>query len=115
MSTVSRSAALSAAQLLGTVGTAATALTTAFSVIGDGADVMSVKSKAWLHDTRTREAAERPQRELLIANEVTINCAQRITETKKILNRDPDLLAEYTALLPQIMASIKSANAPEQA
>lgn len=112
MSTITRSATVSSAQLFATVGAAATALTTGFTVIGDAADVLGVKSKDWLDDTRMRSQAMRIERMDAIVHDVALTIAQRKVEVKKILDRESDLREAYLAAQAVVLAAINTPSTP---
>lgn len=103
---VTRNASLSASQIFGAIGAAATAVTTTCNTIGNAADVLSVKSKDWLHDTRLLSAATRVERTDSIVHDVSLRIAKRKAEVKKILDRDNDLRAAYLAAQEAVLEAI---------
>lgn len=106
MATVSRSAAVSASQLLGVISTAASTVTTACNVLGNAADVLNVKSQDWLDETRERTNAMRIDRTERIIDEVSFSISNRIVEREVMLDRNPKLKAAYDATVLKVTAAL---------
>lgn len=113
MSTVSRSSSQSFAAVMSAVSAAASSVTTGFEVVGDVSGVARVKSSDWLMDARIKSAAARAQKNVLIANETTIDMAKQLNETQKELDKDPTLKLLYDKLAPSIEAAIAQVTAPQ--
>lgn len=109
MSNVTRAAGSNVAALFNTVGTAAIAATTAISVIGDAASVLSIKSNAWLLEAKLREAAQSVNRESFIVDEVALEMAQRLHDMHTKLAKNDVLKESYVLQRPAVQAAIDKA------
>lgn len=104
MTAVTRSASVSITQLLGTVGTAANALTTTFSAINHAADVIAATSEDWSVRTREKIAHDRINMSEEIRDEAAIKLAQRVVDREAMLAKSPELKAAYEKAL-EVFAS----------
>lgn len=94
-----RAASVSISQLLGTVGTAATAITTTFNAINHASDVLAAVSEDWSIRNRERIAHERIGMSASIRDDAAIKLAQRMYDRDVMLKKSPDLKAYYDQAL----------------
>jgi hypothetical protein len=106
MATVSRSASISATQLLGVISTTASTLTTIVGVVGNAADVLNDKSMDWLAESRKRTILNAQDRDARLLDETAISISQRIIERNSMLERNADLKAVYLTTLAKLEASL---------
>lgn len=104
--TAYRNATGSVGSIFAAVGSAATAVTVGFDVIGDSASVLNIKSKSWVQETRERDAALALDRKSKIIDDVVLSIGQRIKQRNQQLARDPELKAIYEQLLPQVSDAV---------
>ena len=99
MSTVSKSAAISATQLFSTITTTANAISTGVSAVGNLFDELNLRSSHRLAGVRTQLEHDRITQSTLIRKEAAINLARSIHETEKALTNEPELKAAYEKAL----------------
>lgn len=99
MTHVTHSASVSIGQLFGTIGSAASAITTSFSAINHAADVLAATSENWSAQTRERIAHERVTMSAQIRMDSAMRLGQRIKDRDSVLAKDPDLLRYYNEAL----------------
>ena len=114
MSTVTRSASLSATQLFGTIGTAANALTTTFNAIGAAADVLSTHANAWSARTREEVALASMNQSELARSNAALHLATRVRETDAILAKDPTLKTYYETALRKYAEKLDGEQQPTE-
>ena len=99
MAAVIRSVAVSVTELLGTVGVAANAITTAFNAINSGCEVVAATSEDWSVRTRERISHDRIMMSDQIRADAAIRLGQRVVDREKLLAKNPELAVAYNKAL----------------
>ena len=96
---VSRSAAVSATQLFGTITTTANAVSTGISAIGNVFDELHLRSQHRLSGVREQLALDRITQSEVIRDDAAFALATRLIERDKTLETNPLLKAGYEAAM----------------
>lgn len=111
MSTVTRSAAISATQLFGTITTTANAVSTAVNAVGNLFDELQLRSAHRLNGVRESLALEAITQSEFIRDDAAIALGLRYIEREKQLAADPNLKAAYDKAMEVFKAKLEPAAA----
>jgi hypothetical protein len=109
MSSVTRSTSLTATQLLATIGTAASALTTTFNSVGNIAEELNIRSTARLDKVREQITLDALTRSTEILDDAVLKTAMRLKERDEMLSRDTKLKTLYDATMKAFEAKLNPA------
>lgn len=102
MTTVTRSAAESAAKLFGTVAVSADALSTIINAAGNAFDVLHIKSTDWVKETREASLANATVRSVQVRSSAARSMVEHMDEITKFIGTDAKKQSAFDAALAAV-------------